>query len=273
VQDRDPLRIPIEGALDLHAFLPPDIPSVVDEYVREAQAAGLREVRLVHGRGRGVQRGIVQQALERHPLVVEFSTIRVAPERNVAILKTDDRGSRFCSTFPFAVARQWDARLFSRNDGALNPPPTSNWNLEQESEQPAPAAWRVANSRACAYSGDRAVRGDAGSLKKQRHLPTPLAQSQSVEPSPRSSRLLVPFDRPVAPIPLPGFAPSPSTLDAPLARSSPSNACTASCGATQRAAINILPFQLEPALALIHGRASRFLLADEVGLARRFRRD
>jgi DNA-nicking Smr family endonuclease len=65
-------RLPIEGELDLHAFLPRDIPSVVNEYVTAAHEAGLREVRLVHGRGRGVQRGIVQQALDRHPLVAEF---------------------------------------------------------------------------------------------------------------------------------------------------------------------------------------------------------
>jgi DNA-nicking Smr family endonuclease len=65
-------QVPIEGELDLHAFAPRDIPSVVEEYVRAAAAAGFREVRLVHGRGRGVQRGIVQAALERHPLVREF---------------------------------------------------------------------------------------------------------------------------------------------------------------------------------------------------------
>jgi DNA-nicking Smr family endonuclease len=65
-------HVPIEGTLDLHAFAPRDITSVVEEYVDAAHAAGLREIRLVHGRGRGVQRGIVQQALERHPLVVEF---------------------------------------------------------------------------------------------------------------------------------------------------------------------------------------------------------
>jgi DNA-nicking Smr family endonuclease len=68
----DPLPIPIEDSLDLHAFLPADIASVVDEYVRAAHAAGLREIRLVHGRGKGVLRGIVQQVLERHPLVTEF---------------------------------------------------------------------------------------------------------------------------------------------------------------------------------------------------------
>jgi DNA-nicking Smr family endonuclease len=65
-------RIPIEDVLDLHAFAPRDIKSVVEEYVTAAWDLGLREVRLIHGRGRGVQRGIVQQALERHPLVVEF---------------------------------------------------------------------------------------------------------------------------------------------------------------------------------------------------------
>ena len=65
-------RLPIEASLDLHTFAPRDIKSAVEEYVHAAHAAGLREVRLIHGRGIGVQRGIVQQALERHPLVVEF---------------------------------------------------------------------------------------------------------------------------------------------------------------------------------------------------------
>ena len=65
-------HIPIEDHLDLHAFSPRDIKSVVEEYVAAAHAAGLREIRLIHGRGKGVQRGIVQQALDRHPLVEEF---------------------------------------------------------------------------------------------------------------------------------------------------------------------------------------------------------
>ena len=65
-------RIPIEEALDLHTFEPRDIKSVVEEYVNAAWKQGLREVRLIHGRGKGVQRGIVQQALERHPLVLAF---------------------------------------------------------------------------------------------------------------------------------------------------------------------------------------------------------
>ena len=68
----DPHDVPIESSIDLHAFEPRDIPSVVDEYIRAAHEAGLREVRLIHGRGKGVQRGIVQNALEKHPLVEEF---------------------------------------------------------------------------------------------------------------------------------------------------------------------------------------------------------
>ena len=68
----DAHEVPIESELDLHTFAPADIPSVVEEYVRAAREAGLREVRLVHGRGTGTQRAIVQSVLERHPLVAEF---------------------------------------------------------------------------------------------------------------------------------------------------------------------------------------------------------
>jgi DNA-nicking Smr family endonuclease len=66
------MKIPIEDSLDLHTFAPRDVASVVNEYVTAAHEAGLREVRLIHGRGKGVQRGIVQQSLEDHPLVLEF---------------------------------------------------------------------------------------------------------------------------------------------------------------------------------------------------------
>ena len=65
-------RLPIEDSIDLHAFQPRDIPSVVEEYVNAAHAAGWREIRLIHGRGIGVQRVRVQAALDRHALVKEF---------------------------------------------------------------------------------------------------------------------------------------------------------------------------------------------------------
>jgi DNA-nicking Smr family endonuclease len=72
VSHDEPVELPIEGTLDLHAFSPRDIKSVVADYVNAAHQAGLREIRLIHGRGAGVQRGIVQAALEEHPLVEEF---------------------------------------------------------------------------------------------------------------------------------------------------------------------------------------------------------
>src|SRR5437868_10276509 len=84
----DPHRVPIEASLDLHTFQPRDIPSVVDEYIRAAHEKGFREVRLIHGRGIGVQRGIVQAVLEKHPLV---ESLYDAPESHlgatVAVLK------------------------------------------------------------------------------------------------------------------------------------------------------------------------------------------
>lgn len=76
----DPLRVPIEGILDLHAFHPRDIPSVVEEYLSEAHDAGLEEVRLVHGRGIGVQRARVHQVLAGHPLVASWTD---APESHL----------------------------------------------------------------------------------------------------------------------------------------------------------------------------------------------
>ena len=71
--DDPPVPIPIEDSLDLHAFAPRDVPSVVDEYLREARARGFAEVRLIHGRGIGVQRAVVQSLLARHPLVASYA--------------------------------------------------------------------------------------------------------------------------------------------------------------------------------------------------------
>jgi dsDNA-specific endonuclease/ATPase MutS2 len=68
----DPRRIPIEDRIDLHAFLPKEIPSVVEEYLEEAVRAGYRQVRIIHGRGTGTQRQAVRAVLSRHPLVESF---------------------------------------------------------------------------------------------------------------------------------------------------------------------------------------------------------
>ena len=77
--DDEPVRIPIEDSLDLHAFAPADVRSVVEEYLEAAHAQGFREVRLIHGRGISVQRASVQSLLARHPLVARFGD--APPER------------------------------------------------------------------------------------------------------------------------------------------------------------------------------------------------
>ncbi len=75
----EPVPVPIEDALDLHRFAPRDVASVVEEYLRAAHEHGFREVRLIHGRGIGVQRSIVHAVLSRHPLVQGFT--EAPPER------------------------------------------------------------------------------------------------------------------------------------------------------------------------------------------------
>jgi dsDNA-specific endonuclease/ATPase MutS2 len=78
-EDDAPVAIPIEDALDLHAFAPREIPSVVVDYLEEAARAGFTEVRLIHGRGRGVQRARVREVLAASALVVRFAD--APPER------------------------------------------------------------------------------------------------------------------------------------------------------------------------------------------------
>jgi dsDNA-specific endonuclease/ATPase MutS2 len=70
--DLEPIVVPIGPELDLHSFAPGDIPSVVEEYIAAAIAAGLTRVRIVHGRGRGVQRAVVHSILKQHAEVVSF---------------------------------------------------------------------------------------------------------------------------------------------------------------------------------------------------------
>jgi dsDNA-specific endonuclease/ATPase MutS2 len=65
--------LPLEEQLDLHPFRPRDVRSVCEAYLEQALEGGLREVRLIHGRGIGVQREIVRSLLSAHPGVEGFS--------------------------------------------------------------------------------------------------------------------------------------------------------------------------------------------------------
>lgn len=84
-------RIPIEDSFDLHSFVPRDVPDVLSEYLEEAHKSGLREVRIIHGKGKGVRRAEVQRLLSASLAVARF--FDAPPERGgfgatVVILKS-----------------------------------------------------------------------------------------------------------------------------------------------------------------------------------------
>ncbi len=68
----DPIVLPLEDVIDLHPFAPKEIRSVVEEYLLECCAAGMTSVRLIHGKGKGVQRQSIRALLERLPYVESF---------------------------------------------------------------------------------------------------------------------------------------------------------------------------------------------------------
>ena len=68
----EPVQIPIEDWIDLHTFSPKEIPFLLEDYLQECQKKGFREVRIIHGKGRGVQMNIVRSFLKKSPLVESF---------------------------------------------------------------------------------------------------------------------------------------------------------------------------------------------------------
>lgn len=69
----EPVTIPITGVFDLHTIQPRDVKRVVEEYLNEAQRLGFRSVRIIHGKGIGVQREMVRAILERTPFVIDWT--------------------------------------------------------------------------------------------------------------------------------------------------------------------------------------------------------
>lgn len=89
----EPVRLEITDVFDLHTVSPREVRAVVEEYLREARRKGFRTVRIIHGKGVGVQRETVRTILARTPFVEHFSD--APPEAGgwgatVAHLRTDD---------------------------------------------------------------------------------------------------------------------------------------------------------------------------------------
>lgn len=72
--DEDTVNLPINGTLDLHAFAPRDVPEVVDAYIEACLESGIHEIRIVHGKGIGTQKRIVESILRTDPRVLSFTS-------------------------------------------------------------------------------------------------------------------------------------------------------------------------------------------------------
>ena len=68
----EPVKIPIEDALDLHTFRPQEVPDLLEDYFTECLAAGICSVRIIHGKGKGIQKRRVQAILKSNPRVISF---------------------------------------------------------------------------------------------------------------------------------------------------------------------------------------------------------
>jgi DNA-nicking Smr family endonuclease len=69
----EPVKLPIVDSMALHTFLPRDIPDLLEDYITECLKAGLFSVRIIHGKGKGVQKRRVQGLLRKNPLVISFT--------------------------------------------------------------------------------------------------------------------------------------------------------------------------------------------------------
>jgi dsDNA-specific endonuclease/ATPase MutS2 len=73
MESDDPVEIPITDVFDLHSFQPRDVKEAVEAYLEEAHRLGYTHLRIIHGKGIGVQREIVRAVLQRTPFVESFS--------------------------------------------------------------------------------------------------------------------------------------------------------------------------------------------------------
>ncbi|MDH4320628.1 MAG: Smr/MutS family protein [Desulfobulbaceae bacterium] len=96
ITEEEAVQLPIDGVLDLHAFRPGEVKSLLAAYIEECQKMGISEVRIIHGKGSGTLRRLVHAVLERMPAVSGF---RLAGEDGggwgatlVQVLPTDEEG-------------------------------------------------------------------------------------------------------------------------------------------------------------------------------------
>ena len=72
LETEEPFEFPISDEIDLHTFSPKEIKSAVNEYISECHKKGIYTVRIIHGKGKGVQKNIIRNLLQNHPLILTF---------------------------------------------------------------------------------------------------------------------------------------------------------------------------------------------------------
>jgi DNA-nicking Smr family endonuclease len=68
----EPIQIPIEDTLDLHTFLPKEVPDLLDDYFAACIEENIFSVRIIHGKGHGILKKRVEKILKKHRLVRSF---------------------------------------------------------------------------------------------------------------------------------------------------------------------------------------------------------
>jgi len=71
-EEEELLEIPIDGVLDLHTFSPRELPGLLDDYLAACLDENIIDVRIIHGKGKGILRDRVRSILKKHPLVESF---------------------------------------------------------------------------------------------------------------------------------------------------------------------------------------------------------
>lgn len=69
----DPIEIPIDGELDLHTFQPREVKPLLHDYIEACQEKGITELRIIHGKGKGILRDTVHAVLSKMPQVISYS--------------------------------------------------------------------------------------------------------------------------------------------------------------------------------------------------------